>query len=89
MNKVWIVTTKLEHGLDELIEGVFDSYELAHMAAEDIWHRYDLNEDGYLWKRGEVSDNDSCQMFIYYTHRKTFDEWFFATIKIEPYIVQH
>ena len=89
MDKVWIVTTKLEYGPDEFIEGVFDSYKLAHMTAEDIWRRYNPDEDGYLRKRGEVNEEDFCKMTIYYTDKKTFDEWHFATIKIEPYNVWH
>ena len=89
MNKVWIVTIKLEHGPDTFIEGAFDSYKLAHMAAEDIWRRYNPDEDGYLWKHMEVDGKDFCKMTIYYTSKKTFDEWLFATIKIEPYTVWH
>ena len=89
MDKVWIVTTKLEYGPGEFIEGVFDSYKLAHMAAEDIWRRYNPDEDGYLWKHMEFNEKDSCKMTIYYTDKKTFDEWHFATIKIEPYHVWH
>ena len=89
MDKVWIVTTKLEYGPDEFIEGVFDSYKLAHMAAEDIWRRYNPDEDGYLRKRGEINGKDFCKMTIYYIDKKTSDKWFFATIKIEPYIVRH
>lgn len=89
MNKVWIVTIKLDYGPDEFIESVFDSYESAHIAAEDIWRRYNSDEDGYLWKRGEVNRKDFCKMTIYYTDKKTSIEWCFATIKIEPYIVRH
>lgn len=89
MDKVWIATTKLEYGPDEFIEGVFDSYELAHKAAEDIWRSYNPDKDSYLWKRGEVNEENFCKMTIYYTDKKTFDEWHFATIKIEPYIVRH
>lgn len=68
---------------------MFDSYDLAHMAAEDIWRGYNPDEDGYLWKRGEVNEKDSCKMTILYTDKKTLDEWHFATIKIEPYHVWH
>lgn len=89
MDRVWIVTTKLEYGPDEFIEGVFDSYNLAHMAAEDIWRRYNPDEEGYLWKRGETNKEDSCKMTIYYTNKETLNEWLFATIKIEPYYVWH
>lgn len=89
MDKVWIVTTKLEYGPDEFIEGAFDSYKLAHMAAEDIWRGYNPDEDGYLWKRSEVNEKDSCEMIIFYTDKKTFDDWHFATIKIKPYNVWH
>ena len=89
MDKVWIVTTKLEYGPGEFIEGVFDSYKLAYMAAEDFWRCFETDEDGYLWKRGEVNREDSCKMTIYHTDKKTFDEWLFATIKIESYNVWH
>ena len=37
----------------------------------------------------EVNEKEFCKMTIYYTDKKTFDEWFFATIKIEPYNVWH
>lgn len=90
MDKVWIVTTKLAEGLDTFVEGVFNSYKLAHMAAEDIWRSYTPEDDeGYLSKDGEAGNEDCCKMTICYTHKKTAEDWLFMTIKIEPYYVWH
>lgn len=89
MERVWIVTTKLEYGSDEFIEGVFDSYELAHMAAEDIWRKLEPPYHSYLWKYKEWSAGGICQMAIWTTSKETFEEKFFATIKINPFPVWH
>lgn len=88
MDRVWIVTTKFEEGLDTFIEGVFDSYKLAHMAAEDIWRRYEPVEGDYLFKDGEINDGDICKIPIG-CGCKNGDTWLFMTVKIEPYYVWH
>ena len=38
MDKVWIVTSEIKND-GRVIEGVFNSYKLARVAAEDIWRK--------------------------------------------------
>lgn len=90
MDKVWIVTSKLNNLAESHIEGVFDSYQLAHLASEDLWRKLEPPFDSYLWKYKEYSICETCEMLIWSTKTtRTREETPFAKIRIEPYPVWH
>lgn len=90
MDKVWIVTSKLNNLAESHIEGVFDSYQLAHLASEDLWRKLEPPLDSYLWKYKEYSICEICEMLIWSTKTTgAREETPFAKIRIEPYPVWH
>ena len=89
MDKVWIVTTKIQN-YEIFIEGVFDSYESAHTAAEDLWRKLEPPYHSYLWKRRETEiPGSTSEIQIWSTNSETFKENNFATININSYPVWH
>lgn len=88
IDKVWIVTSEIKND-GRVIEGVFNSYKLARMAAEDIWKKIEPPCNSYLWKHKEVGTYNYCIMSIWNTNKNTYEEEYYATIKVLPFPIWH
>lgn len=88
MEKVWIILIDYEQGMGH-IEGVFDSFEVASIAAHGLLKDFNKAFNEHVWERQAVTTGDEETIIFYRTNIITHKDSFYATIRVKSYPVWH